>query len=568
MLSQEKVAFACEECSGTKNLATKTSWTAHMKSFHPKVLQAQIDLENTTKTNPTSSTTTSTTTSSTPTTTVSTPSNTTSSTPAPSTSAASTATIASVDPPAPATALTPALTHNPNPTPENDENELSMDSEIMDLWAEVQECVEKLTMDEMEPEKEQENKDELDEKVKRLQIIIAKKNELTKSLKSEKENLKHEVELMKEVIVNKDILLDEKEATINNLKKESTKLEKNLDELNESYNKLLKEKSNLEIVITTKDFIISEIKKVRESQDNYEEEVTEVPRGSSRIEMNKTTSGNLCNFCGKGFRNNRDLERHIQAKHDHTENPGGYECSLCGDGFTIEQEFTNHVLQCIQRTIAIVQCPSCKDNFAKGALKKHQQRGKCTPKTNQVRNHMIVNHRDGEKSRTVCRHWRNGQCLRGDSCMFAHVGFQNETSNKFFTTESAGKPPAARTDTSQKQCFNGTMCIWLARRRCLYFHQEQPRQGAYQVVNQGQGGQQTINQGQGGHQRANQGANQGQGVQQRVHQGQWGQQGGHGPLSDRECWFQERCRRPACHFNHKSLTDFPNLPQSNGRMNH
>ena len=30
-------------------------------------------------------------------------------------------------------------------------------------------------------------------------------------------------------------------------------------------------------------------------------------------------------------------------------------------------------------------------------------------------------------------------------------------------------------------------------------------------------------------------------------------------LQDRQCWFNENCRRIACPFSHESLTDFPNL---------
>ena len=358
-------------------------------------------------------------------------------------------------------------------------------------------------------------------------------------MKKMNDNLKYEVEMMKEVIVDKDKLLDEKEATIKNVESEKTKLEKNVEELKESNNVTLKQKSNLEIELNTKDFIIQEIKKVRENQEKNDE-VIEVSSGGS---MDKTTSGSRCNFCDKSFRNDRDLDRHIQAKHEQPEHPDNYGCTLCGEDFTLEQEFNNHVIKCINKTITIVQCLSCKKNFAKGALKKHTQMGKCRPNSsnNKMQNHMRVNHTEDDKSRTVCHHWRRGQCLRGDSCMFAHVGFQNKVIDKTFTTRSADTPQTSRPDNSSKPCFNGARCIWLARNRCVYSHQEQmqPIQRSQQGVRQVQGGQQEGHQG--------------------VWQVQRGQQGNHLPLNERDCYFQERCKRQLCPYNHRSVTDFPNV---------
>ena len=145
MVSQDKVAFICKECAGSKNLATKASWTAHMKSFHPKVLQAQADLEKTTTKNRTST---------------SSPSALSSTkTPAPSNVAPATAapiTPAVQDPAADETSEAPAP-DAPTPTdvaalplPDDDEEELASDSDVMDMWAEVQECIDKVIKTETE----------------------------------------------------------------------------------------------------------------------------------------------------------------------------------------------------------------------------------------------------------------------------------------------------------------------------------------------------------------------------------------------------------------------------------
>ena len=167
MAAEDKIKIVCQECG--KDFSSKQNYIKHFTLYHPKCVM----------TNQTTSGTTST-----PSKTISTPSNTTpnpsntTSTPAPSTSAAPTTpdNMAPADHPDPASATSsPAPAPNHVPTPEIEDDELSMDSELMDLWAEVQECVEKLTMDEIEPEKELENKVVLDEKVKRLHTIIAKK---------------------------------------------------------------------------------------------------------------------------------------------------------------------------------------------------------------------------------------------------------------------------------------------------------------------------------------------------------------------------------------------------------
>ena len=548
MVSQEKVAFLCDECFGNKNLATKASWTAHMKSYHPKVLQAQANLDKTTTTNSTSTTTTSTTTPA--------PINTSTISPSTSTSVLQTpATLVPVTPAFDATSPEPA--HPQNDLTDNDEEDLNMEDDVMESWAEVQESIDKVMQAIVEPETEQDNKDDLNEKVKRFKAIVEKKNVMVQLGKETKKKLEQELKLTKEVNEKQHTELEEKTSEIETLKKkiredseqvnESMKisdnlknLEKDLEELRSSNNEILKQKNNLEIENSTKDFIIKEIKKVMESKEQNEEEIVVLSEGNSGVQMDKNLSGNICNFCEKSFRNNRDLDRHIQDKHERTESHSeGYECTLCGDGFTREAEFNNHVLQCIKRTIHIVQCPSCKNNFATGALKKHIQKGKCSPKAtgNGMRNHPRADHRDESRSKTVCRHWKRGNCLKGDTCMFAHVGFQDNAQAKHFITRNAsvvGTPPNSKTS-----CRNGQSCVWLAQNRCNYLHKDQN-----QPLREGhlghQGGWQVQRGQQGGHQR--------------------GQLGGQQPLSDSECWYQERCRRPACHFNHNSLSDFPNLP--------
>ena len=310
------------------------------------------------------------------------------------------------------------------------------------------------------------------------------------------------------------------------------------------------------------------MKKVRDNSELNQDEIVEI-QSTSKTSMDKNTSGNSCNFCGRGFKTSQGLDRHIQDKHEKNVYQQEYDCTLCGDGFIREQELNSHVLECIKHNTQIVKCPHCKENFTKGALKRHTELGKCIPQTEQanVRNHSNVNHTNEVKSKTVCRHWRTGNCFRGNKCMFAHVGFQQVAPSNNFTTESAN------TAAPKIFCRNGSQCIWLARGRCTFFHQEnqrmvqqggqEPRQGGQRM---GQGFQQWDQRGQQGGQGSQQGGQGGQQGGLRTQRGgQVGQQMGWRTQTKGDCWFQEECKRSFCTFNHRYQKDFPNI--NNRRSN-
>ena len=460
-----------------------------------------------------------------------------------------------------------------NPLLDNDEEDLTMDSEVMDMWAELHECIEKMTQDNMEPEKDQENKEELNDKVTRFKVIITKKNEIMKQLKIEKANLIHEVDCIKQVIDDKDRSIDEKEkkiieienvvkkngAIVKNFEQQKITMEKDLENIRELNNDIIREKTNLEIDLSTKNFIIQEIKKVRENKEMDEEEVIEITQSTSNITMDKDSSGHVCNFCGKGFKTKQGLERHIQDKHEENCHLEVNECTLCGEGFIGEQEMNSHILKCIKHKIQISNCPSCKANFTMGDLKRHQELEKCRKRKEQheIRNHSNGNHMDEVKSKTVCRHWRVGNCFRGDKCIFAHVGFQQQPPSNNVTTKSANTIAAPKIN-----CRNGSRCIWLARKRCNFFHQEienGPQQGVRQIWQganrMGQGGQQGGQQGGRGGHLGGLGSQQG---------GHMGPKEGWTTQTKGDCWFQEECKRTLCPYNHRSVMDFPNI---NNRKN-
>ena len=67
-----------------------------------------------------------------------------------------------------------------------------------------------------------------------------------------------------------------------------------------------------------------------------------------------------------------------------------------------------------------------------------------------------------ERSKEVCYHWRRGNCTRGSSCGFSHVGKQDT--------------PRPQTQvTSKTPCRNGPTCTFQSRGRCRFAHQPNKR---------------------------------------------------------------------------------------------
>ena len=190
-----------------------------------------------------------------------------------------------------------------------------------------------------------------------------------------------------------------------------------------------------------------------------------------------------------------------------------------------------------------VECPECGELFkTEKGVKEHQENDHSMQQV---------------KSRVVCKHWRRGNCFKGDLCGYAHVGRQSISDSKT-TQETSTKVPA---------CKNGPTCEWLRKSTCSYFH---PRVGVQKPwvrkdrnqVHRLEGARPAGGQGgsQGGRQEAprqagGKGGRQETGPRNRV-QGHQIRQRTVQP--DREkCKFDGRCERiPNCPFIH-SLEDFP-----------
>ena len=474
------------------------------------------------------------------------------------------------------TAATPEVVSKPRQLfSPGTESELQEEEEVLvqaakeeeDLYIDLDRIATKL----MDIENVEEKSGEHKEKLIRYKNIMLKKNniikeagEREKALRLSVEAFKHDATLREQITVKQTKQLEEiyKEAEKN------TKEVKRLQEVNRGLNE---RNNDVEIQLTEKDKEIKEMKEALGGDDNDQEAVIEQLAG-----MNKETSGNKCNACGKSFRTNSDLDKHVDAKH--TEKT----CTYCDKVCNNEQELVRHHQDCVDQGVATVKCDNCQQVFTSFALKRHNPNchgkkedhdcpecGEMFSSNNNMRKHYDKVHKmEPVVSRVVCKHWRKGNCFKANKCGFSHVGVQ-KTSNSSNTAQTSSKVPA---------CKNGVSCDWLSNGRCSYFHpnvgvqkpwtsSDRPdagRQGIRRPGSQQEsrrpGGQQESRRPGGWQESRRPGGRQetrGHGGRQES-RGQGGRQQGF--QSDREmCRFDGRCERiPNCPYIH-SMEDFPPL---------
>ena len=356
--------------------------------------------------------------------------------------------------------------------------------------------------------------------------------------------MKHDASLHDEVVENAKITLDEKDNEINHVGKQLKKTQEKYDKDKQEYKnslhklqqengKLVKDKQDLVLEIQNHKAMIMSLKErledveVLEDTDEPEEEAEiEV---TARVDMTKDVSGNKCTACDKVFNKNQDLERHMTAKHSEQQ------CIMCEKMYSSEQELVRHQAKCVDQGIQTVSCKKCNKVFTNFGIKRHTPKchgeekhvcpkcGEVKTSAKAVKSHMQAEHEvvEGrERSREVCWHWRQGNCLRGDSCRFSHVGFQKKSQS----------PRIQENNTKTNTCKNGPRCQWKERGQCRYFHQgvgvQKPRR--VQEVQEGR-------QGHGGD----------QGAQQKSSH------------INKICRWNEGCfRKSSCKFIHTSSTDF------------
>ena len=190
---------------------------------------------------------------------------------------------------------------------------------------------------------------------------------------------------------------------------------------------------------------------------------------------------------------------------------------------------------CVDQGLQTETCNKCK-NMCKQQCH-GEEKSICTKcamvgKTaREIKNHMQSEHNNNEKSersREVCWHWRQGNCFRGNSCHFSHIGHQK--SSTFTRTPT----------TTAESCRNGVNCQWKEKRQCRYVHQGVGVQKPHAVQ-----GLQSGRQGAGGNQEAH-------------HQSALCTAQGR-----KLCRWNQRCfRKESCKFAHTNARDFPQNTRS------
>ena len=127
-----------------------------------------------------------------------------------------------------------------------------------------------------------------------------------------------------------------------------------------------------------------------------------------------------------------------------------------------------------------VDCSQCHKRFTRFGIKRHGDKchgpqtkvfscadcGKRGKSRDEIKKHQAAEHRveEVERSREVCKHWRQGNCFKGNRCMFSHVGHQENQSSNFTST------PRTSTTSLTPACKQGESCEWMAKGSCCYFH--------------------------------------------------------------------------------------------------
>ena len=241
-----------------------------------------------------------------------------------------------------------------------------------------------------------------------------------------------------------------------------------------------------------------------------------MPDSRQQVQMNKTNSGPKCLPCERRFVTERDLENHMNAKHQPKK------CPLCNETFKSKLDLVSHINNCVDTPRYTGQqnnCNHCNKSFSRVELNRHIQNDSCRSGTRNItckqcnaicisqddlRKHIADDH-ENTRSREVCRHWKAGNCFRGDRCMFAHVGYQDKS--------------GASNSVSSTPCRNGRNCSWLERGHCKF-----------------------------GHRGSGEGARQSQSRQSSSQR-----------RSEKMCWDNENCRKNFCSYKHVTRTDFPNI---------
>ena len=272
--------------------------------------------------------------------------------------------------------------------------------------------------------------------------------------------------------------------------------------------------------------------------------------------MNKKSQGQNCNACDRTFANNKDLDKYIEAKHSQQI------CNFCEEVFNNESELKRHINLCDEYNKTTIKCNKCQKTFTRFGIKAHGEKchglqtsklyacSECEYKAksandirnhqaqehtnavyicdecghkgssaNQIRNHQHKEHStdEVEVSKEVCKHWRRGNCLKGNQCGFSHVGYQQTNPSTTSKASTTNRSPT---------CRHGENCSWMAKGNCRYYHK-------------------------------------GVGVQKPAHQHQILSRKSDNKNS-RMCHFNGRCTNSMCKYKHTGVQDFQSQRKHQG----
>ena len=368
----------------------------------------------------------------------------------------------------------------------------------------------------------------------------------------EVEELKNKLRMMKER--NLAILVDQKK-----MKREKRDLEKkekthanDLKELRDINSEIIKNNATQKIEMKRKDDLIKGLKEL-----SGIDETDDVDTEEETVNMDNETSGSVCLTCNKTFPIKRALEQHMQAKHIQSE------CPICDEVFPRGEALERHTEECMASMDDGHQCPYCKNKLLTKKLlkshvaKNHKNKGDkhtCSiceavfKNENELTRHTLncqqeEGHSQSNKSNEVCRHWRRGNCKKGDACGFSHVGYQIKENQEFQSTKSTRFTPA---------CKHGQSCKWFAKGTCSYFHKNVGVQKPWSQNNVNTNNHPLNSQG--GYRRSQ---------EVNTHNHPLTSKGGRQESGRTECRYGALCHKvPNCTFLH-SLSDFPTLQMGN-----
>ena len=157
--------------------------------------------------------------------------------------------------------------------------------------------------------------------------------------------------------------------------KEKKEHNESLEKVRKDNGKLTKDNQNLKFELENKESMIRSLKEtcgIDDEEHDMEEEIEEDPedteenRDTSTVSMDNDTSGNKCTACNKTYKTNKDLENHMNAKHNQKQ------CVLCDKICASETELVRHHTQCLQQGINTVVCSKCNKNFTSFGLRRHK----------------------------------------------------------------------------------------------------------------------------------------------------------------------------------------------------